>query len=126
MIKVQYTENVQLGEQAHPHDEVRRRRRRRVPAITTCKASYGRVYFVSVDYNLITVLTLETFLQQKFNLCGRRHRGGGPPGGGARDGDSRPPTTAATATQIEFFLVLNFWVPKFWFEIGPNGAQTDP
>ena len=29
---------------------------------------------------------------------------------------------AATAAQMKFFEILDFWLRKFWSEIGPNGT----
>ena len=56
------------------------------PVARATEMTYGRVYFVSVDYNSVMGLTSETF-SQKFSSCAAgRRRGGGLPGGGARDG----------------------------------------
>ena len=73
----------------------------------------------------------QNFPSQKFKILKNQFGRPSPLQQGPRSPRPEPrrpegPRRSSDGRRNQFFLIWNFWLRKFWSEIGPNGPRTDP
>ena len=64
---------------------------------------------------------------QKFSICAAVAAAAGALwAAGLGTAAREPPLRQRRPHKLKIFEILNFWLRKFWSEIGPNGPRTDP